>query len=121
MNIMSHLYNRTTDAEVANDVQRARTLWQRLVGLLPHREILPTQGLWFDNCSSIHTMGMRTSIDVIFLDAQHRVVAIKSGVRPNRFFVAHSRARALIELGAASSPRWNIRIGDRLLLKDARC
>jgi uncharacterized membrane protein (UPF0127 family) len=119
VSVMSRLYNRTIDAEVANNVTRARTLWQRLSGLLPHREISSTQGMWFDNCSSIHTMGMRACIDVIFLDAQHRVLAIKSSVKPNRLWVSHSRARALVELGAASAPRWNISVGDRLLLKDA--
>jgi uncharacterized membrane protein (UPF0127 family) len=118
MNAVSRLYNRTIDAEVASNVKKAQTLWQRLCGLLSHRDIAPTQGMWFDNCSSIHTMGMRAPIDVIFLDGQHRVVAIRRAVKPNRFFVGHSRARALVELGAASAPRGNVAIGDRLALVD---
>jgi uncharacterized protein len=121
MSAMARLYNGTTNTEVANDVRKARTLWQRLSGLLPHREIAPSQGMWFDNCSSVHTMGMRAAIDVIFLDAQHRVLAIRSGVKPNTLWVSHSRARALIELGAASAPRWNVSIGDRLSLKESSC
>jgi uncharacterized membrane protein (UPF0127 family) len=117
MNRASRLTNETTGADIAEDVAKANTLWQRLSGLLPYKTILPSQGLWFDRCSAVHTIGMRATIDIIFLDEQRRVVRFERGVKPNRLRVGDRRANSLIELGSGLSGR-DINIGDTLTLQD---
>jgi uncharacterized membrane protein (UPF0127 family) len=54
-------------------------------------------GLLISNCSSVHTFGMRFALDLVFLDAQRRPLAIRSALAPRRF-AAHRNAAAVLEL-----------------------
>ncbi|HEX2088113.1 MAG TPA: DUF192 domain-containing protein [Solirubrobacteraceae bacterium] len=63
---------------------------------------------------SVHTCGMRFPIDVVFLDAELRVVRVVRGLRPWRLAGAR-RARAVLELPAGGAGA--IAEGDRLALR----
>ena len=108
--------NLRTGAIVAEDVAKADTLWRRFSGLLTYREVSSDQGLWFDNCWAIHTLGMRARIDALFLAKDHRVIKIRYAVPPQRPAVLCAGARVVVELGAASEQR-DLRIGDQLTLE----
>lgn len=101
---------------LAENVRKATSCWGRLTGLLLHAFVPPDDGLWFDRCSAIHTLGMRSKIDAIFLDREGQVIDVRYSVPRNRF-VGHLRARAVVELGAAFSKTRQVRIGDRLALE----
>ena len=53
-------------------------------------------------CHSVHTAGMRFRIDVVFLDAQGRVVRVANGVPPWRL-VSSRRAVAVVETAAGEA------------------
>lgn len=112
---MSAVRNRTTGELVATRVDVARNPWSRTVGLLGRASLAPDEGLWIDGCSAIHTLGMRATLDVIFLDAAGAVVRIASGIAPNRPVVRCAHARTVLELGAAAARA--IALGDRLVLE----
>ena len=112
----TRLRNLRTGAIVAENVERARS-WRRLSGFLTYGSVAPDDGLWFDRCNTIHTLGMRGTIDAIFLDKDDRVLAIHYSVPRHRLAVGHCGARAVVELGAAASPNREVRIGDRLALE----
>jgi len=114
---VARLRNMTLDRVVAERVESARSVWKRMIGLLSYGSVAPDQGLWFDRCSSIHTLGMRAPIDVIFLDADRRIIDVRAGVRPYQLLVWNLRAKSLIELGSAPLERLDLRIGDRLELE----
>jgi uncharacterized membrane protein (UPF0127 family) len=80
-------------------------------------EIRPGDGLWFDRCSVIHTIGMRCRVDAIFLSTDHRVMRVRYSVPRHRLAVACPGARAVIELGAAFPARRDLLIGDQLVLE----
>lgn len=111
------LRNCSTNEVVASNVYFATSLAQRMVGLLPKRSVTPSEGLWFQNAWMIHTVGMRASIDVIFVDAEDRIVQLRPAVRPNRLVVACVGASSVIELGAGALDGTDLLIGDRLLLE----
>jgi uncharacterized membrane protein (UPF0127 family) len=52
------LRNATTGAVIATRVDRATTFLERTVGLRARPRVRPDEGLWFDNCSAINTLGM---------------------------------------------------------------
>lgn len=114
---MARLRNLRTGNVVAEDVEKADSLWRRFTGFLAYGKIRPDQGLWFDNCSAIHTIGMRERIDAVFLAKGDRVMRIDYSVAPNRFAVICAGARAVIELGAAPAERRDILVGDLLALE----
>lgn len=80
------------------------------------KDIRSDDGLWFDKCNVIHTLGMRARIDAIFLSRDHRVMKIRYSVPRHRFMVACPGAHAVVELGAAPTRR-DLLIGDQLALE----
>ena len=96
------------------DVRLAATTRARLRGLLG-RPPSPTP-LLLVPARSVHTCGMRRPIDVVFLDADLRVVRVVAGLRPWRVAGARNAVAAL-EMVAGSS---DLRPGDRLTLRPGR-
>ncbi len=112
---MALLRNATTGAVLATRVERATTFLDRAIGFLARATLHPDEGLWFERCRAIHTIGMRICIDVIFVDRQRRIVGIHREVKPFRLAVCPA-ATDVIELGAGAIVGCDILIGDRLEL-----
>lgn len=68
----------------------------------------------FPGTASIHTMFMRFAIDVVFLDAELRVLAVREAV-PAWRAVKQRGAKATLELAAGQAARLEIGVGDVLL------
>jgi hypothetical protein len=75
---------------------RATSFADRLRGLLgTDRGYLRGGALLIEDCSSVHTFGMRYAIDVAFLDGLGRVVAVREAMVPGRVFSCRGAAAAL--------------------------
>ena len=105
-----------TQARLAEHAQVARTSWQRMVGLLAHRELPAEEAMVFPGCSSIHTVGMRFPIDVIFVDREWRVVALREGLVPGRLVPPVRRAWGVVEASCGTLKRLDLQVGDRLVV-----
>jgi hypothetical protein len=68
----------------------------------------------FHHCGAIHTLGMGMPIDVLFVDPENRICALRQGLVPWVPFVRASRAVAVIELPAGTIARTNSETGDIL-------
>ncbi len=90
----------------------------RAIGLLLTSSLAPHEGMWFEPCAAIHTLGMRYAIDVVFLDDRGAVIETIPGVRPNRPSVTCLRARVTIELGEGTLERVRVERGDLLYLAE---
>ena len=110
------LRNLTTGNVVATRVDRARSFFDRSIGLLARAAVRPDEGLWIERCGAIHTVGMRATIDVIFLDGASRVVGLRPHVRPFHPALLCRGAKAVVELGDGALERVDVLIGDRLAL-----
>ncbi len=104
--------NLTKGAVLADRVEMANTFFGRLKGLLGRSELRKGDALVIEPCSSIHTVGMKFSIDVLFLDKRSRVVGLRKCVDPFRFTRVFWRARQAIELPASSIDDTNTGMGD---------
>ncbi len=109
--------NTTTGEIVATDVKKADGWYERMVGLIPRRRVDASEGVWFEDCSIIHTVGMQTRIDVVFLDKEHRVLRTICSVAQNRIAVACRGAHSVVELGCGTLNECDVLIGDRLELE----
>jgi hypothetical protein len=82
-------------------VHVARSLRARLAGLA----LLPTipldRALLIPRCRSVHTLGMRFSLDVVFLDPEGRAIEVVWSLPPGRV-VGNSRAAAVLEARSGS-------------------
>jgi uncharacterized membrane protein (UPF0127 family) len=68
----------------------------------------------FHRCGSIHTFGMSMPIDVLFVDSENRICALRQGLVPWVPFVRAGRATAVIELPTGTIARTNTESGDIL-------
>ncbi len=114
---MGVLRNTSNGAVLATMVERATSAWSRGVGLLPRKSVASDAGLWIEGCAAVHTIGMRATIDLYFLDKDDRVLKIASSVRPNRLAVTCRNAVSVVELGAGYETARDVLVGDRLALE----
>lgn len=91
----------------------AETFWSRFRGLMLTRALEPGTGFLLPRTSAVHTHFMRFAIDVVFLDADDRVVRIAAALRPWRFAGAKGATTAL-ELAAGECDRLGVAEGDEL-------
>ena len=94
-------------------VRVAERFWTRALGLLVGKPLDPTEGLLISPCSSIHTMGMRYPIDVVFVDREARVLRVCAAVGMGRMRFARG-ARAVLELRSGVAAEHGLTPGVRL-------
>jgi len=78
----------------------ATTPLSRLLGLALLSRERAESGLLIPRCRSIHTFGMRFPLDVLFLDAEGRVIDLRRALPPRRF-IRCANAMAALELPSA--------------------
>ena len=115
---MMKLRNVTTGEVVASSVLRAGKPYAHLLGAIRPKQLNTNEGVWFDDCCVLHTIGMENEIDVIFLDKHQRVLRILCSVPRNRFPVACLAARSVVQLGSRELYNFDILVGDRFALED---
>jgi len=68
----------------AKEVEVATGFFERLRGLLGRSEMRDGAAMVIERCGSVHTVGMRFPIDLVFLDKDWKVVCVKRDVKPGR-------------------------------------
>jgi len=102
------------DGDVLASLEVADRFGARLRGLLGRDGI--DGALLLRRARSVHTIGMRFSIDVAFLDETMTVVDVCT-VKPHRMTRVRWRSRSVVEAEAGAFERWQLRVGDRLEVK----
>jgi uncharacterized protein len=103
---------------LAERLSVADTFWKSLLGLLPRNELPQGEGLWLVPCQSVHTIGMRFPIDVVFLDRGGIVLHLQEQMKSFRVSRHISRARGVLELPAGVVQATGTRIGDLVSLSE---
>lgn len=106
--------NRTRGKVLAGRTERAETFFRRLRGLLFAPPLGEGEGLWIAPCGSVHTVGMRYPIDVLFVDADGVAVGLYPALRPGRATRRFREARGALELPAGVIAATGTEPGDRL-------
>lgn len=75
--------------------------WDRTRGLLGREQLGTGEGLLITSCNSVHTVGMRYAIDVVFIDVDSKIIKIASNLRPFRLSGAFN-SKSVLELSSGS-------------------
>ncbi|MHB1419227.1 MAG: DUF192 domain-containing protein [Bacillota bacterium] len=108
------VYNIDRKAYLATRTEIANTFWKRFKGLLGRREFPLGSAMVIRPCNSVHTVAMRFSIDVIFIDRECRIIRMIHQMRPNRFSPIIRKAAAVVELPAGTLKTSSTKMGDRV-------
>ncbi len=109
-----YAYNRTRQAYLATDLLLANTHWSRLRGLMATKagNFPDGRGLWIVPCRGVHTFGMRFPIDVVYLNAEQRVVYLQENLKPWRMAPVRLAASSVVELPPGIIGKTNTGVGD---------
>jgi uncharacterized membrane protein (UPF0127 family) len=110
--------NRTRGTFLGVDIKRADRLAARMIGLYRHRNLSLGDGVWLVPCNGIQTVGMKATIDVVFLNRERRVVRVYENVRPGRVIFWVPRARSALEVPAGAVGSSETRVGDTIEFTD---
>jgi hypothetical protein len=108
--------NTTRQRTLAEHCELANTFVSRLRGLMGRAALEPGQALLIYPENSIHMFFMRFPIDVLFLDRDDCVVALREAMPPNRSFASKWGARSTLELPAHIIASTGTQVGDQLTL-----
>ena len=100
-------------------VRQAHGFFDRLVGLIGAPPLAADEALLLDRCWAIHTCFMSGPIDVVFLDRELCVCALRHEVPPWRAAWC-AKAQLALELAPGAVERLRIKSGDRLLARGCR-
>jgi uncharacterized membrane protein (UPF0127 family) len=95
--------------------------WSRLRGLLARPPLAEdgSQALLITPCASVHTIGMRYPLDLVYLDRAGEVVGWREHVAPWRFSACR-RAAATVEFHGGAVARLQPRLGEVWRWRSAR-
>lgn len=98
---------------IATKAWRADRPWSRLRGLLGRAPLNVERGeaLWLVPCGSVHTIGMRYPLDLVFLDRSGGVIDCQEHVEPWRMRRARG-AHQTIEFASGALSRLKPSLGD---------
>lgn len=115
--------NRTRQVFLATELRFADRFWARLKGLLTTRrqEFGFGRGLWIEPSKGVHALGMRFTIDALYLDRDHRVIHIQAGLRPWRLGRVLRQAAGVLELPAGAAARTRTQVGDEISIRAEDC
>jgi uncharacterized membrane protein (UPF0127 family) len=99
---------------VASQLRPAHSHWTRLRGLIGTASLPAGHGLWIRPCRQVHMFWMRYAIDVVFLDAEHRVLAVVENLPPRAISPKVPGAVSVLELPVGTIARTGLVPGTRI-------
>jgi uncharacterized protein len=109
--------NLGADSHLVAKARVASSIWSRFWGLMGQRSLPQGEAMIIDPCNSVHTMFMRFSIDVAFVDKDGRVIKIAEGLKPFRAAVGKG-SRWVLEMPSGAAGRAGLVVGDLLVLTE---
>ena len=108
--------NLTKNTVLADKAHLAVAFKQRVVGLLGRSGLEQGEALILKNTSSVHTFGMKFTIDVLFINRKNIVVAALKNLKPFRLSALYPFSDA-IELPAGTIQATQTFKGDIIQIK----
>ena len=111
------IYNLDRRSCLAEAPVTALGWWMRLRGMIGRRFAAgKLDAMVFFDCGCVHSIGMGIPLDLVFLDREFTVVALKRNYRPWSPPCGSRRASTVIELPVGVIDRTRTEIGDKINL-----
>jgi uncharacterized protein len=106
--------NATRGTVLGDCIRVADSALTRIIGLLGERELLPGDGLLIVPSQGVHTWGMLFPIDLVVLDGQWNVLAVRRRMRQFSMTRIFWGAAAVLELPSGILDSTLTTVGDTL-------
>jgi uncharacterized membrane protein (UPF0127 family) len=112
------IINKTKNTILAQRAEVAATILKGIKGLLGRKGIGEGEGMIIKPCSSIHTFFMQFPIDVIFLNKDNQIAALREYMPPYRMFSTWFKGKQVIELPAGTISKTNTALKDEISIEN---
>lgn len=109
------IQNASKNTKLTEKCVVADTFLKRLKGLLGSPPLSIGEGLLLVNEKSIHTFFMTFPIDVIYINAQKKVIKVESNLPPNRIGKHIAQSRYILELPVGVIEKSHTTLDDQLI------
>jgi uncharacterized protein len=110
------VFNKTKEAFLGLRVTSASTSLSRMKGLLGKLRFSAGEGLWVVPSRGIHTVGVVSPIDLVYLDSENKVIHLVEHLRPFRISSIRLNCASVLELPIHTIYESQTRVGDQLLI-----
>lgn len=110
------IYNLSKKKYISRAPVCAISILARARGMIG-RDFINFDAMIFENCNSIHTMFMSIDLDVLFIDSENRICAVRKSMKPWRICARCASAITVIELPAGTIENTGTDTGDFIDLK----
>jgi uncharacterized membrane protein (UPF0127 family) len=110
------VFNQTRESFLSLSVARADTHFSRLKGLLGKLGLKSDEGLWTVPSHGIHTIFMLFPIDVLYLDADNRVVHLIENLGTFRISPIRRDSNSVLQLRTRTIFSSGTQVGDLLVI-----
>ena len=93
--ITGTIYRQTDKKPLVTNAWKTESAWERMRGLLGRKQLSEQDALLIAPCSSVHTIGMKYPIDIIYLDMKGKVLKTVSELKPLRFSLCFNASYTL--------------------------
>src|SRR5579859_1102126 len=107
------VFNQTKQTVLSEKINVPKTLLNQSLGLLKYKT---PAAILLKTRFGIHTFGMHYSIDVLILDRENKIVAMKKNLKPNRIFIWNLNYEYVLELPEGTIQKTKSAIGDKILI-----
>ena len=107
------ILNSSNDITLLEDASLADSYFTRLKGLLGKSSLKDDEGLIIKPCNSVHTIGMKFSIDIAFVDKNNVIIHIIKDMVPGKLSSIVKKSSYVIE-SKGGLFEGKVNIGDRV-------
>lgn len=111
-----YAFNLTRQSFLSLGIRLADTRWARLRGLTGRLRVRGDDGVWLVPSQGIYTLGFLVPIDVVYLDAQMKVIHLVEHLGPLRIAPYRRRCASVLELPTRSIFGSGTQVGDELVV-----
>lgn len=110
------VYNKTRESFLSLGVTIADNTLSRLRGLIGRFKLRSDEGIWVVPSSGVHTLGVMVPLDLLYLDASHRVVHAVEHFPTFRIAPIRTDSESVLELPTHTIYSSQTQVGDQLLI-----
>ena len=110
------VFNKTRESFLALNLMPADTHLSRLKDLLGTLRLKSDEGIWISPSQGIHTIGVRYAIDLVYLDANYRVIETLESFGTFRIGPLRMNCASVLELPTRTIYCSQTQVGDQLVI-----
>ena len=110
------VYNQTRESFLSLQVSAADNTIARLRGLIGRFRLTSDEGLWMVPSRGVHTIGVLFPLDLVYLDAGHRVIHAMESFPAFGIAPLLRQAESVLELPTHTIYSSQTQLGDQLLI-----